>query len=139
MTPYDSENYFQHPLFKQANDAYSLCFLGLFLSYFTILLAVGFAIVGLNKDKERKYRSHFLYILCGCVYYTLYFAICLGVLYWTYQQHFIDQGKLWTPLFLYLFFGLSPFIWWVARFVTGWRLLQNGKDVRCPYTLWLAR
>lgn len=135
---YQSETYYQDNTLKRVNDAYSLCLLGLFCSYLTILVAIGVAIANLPRTRGTPLHSHLKYIISGCVYYTLALGISIGVIYWTYQQHFLDHGKLWTPLTLYLFFGLVPFIWWIARFIRGLKLLKKKQAIANPLTPWLG-
>lgn len=137
-TQYQQENYYQDSMFKRVNDAYSLCLLGLFCSYFTILAALAVTIANLERTRGSSLQSHLRYIMSGCVYYTVALSISISMIFWTYHQHFIDHGKLWTPLALYLFFGFAPFIWWVARFIRGLKILKQNRPIINPLTPWLG-
>lgn len=139
MQNYEQDDYYQHSFYKLTHDAYSLCLLGLFCSYFTILVAIVVAIYNFKRTKGTIFYTHLKYIIWGCAYYTIFLLGSIGVLVWTYRQHFFSQGFFWTPLITFLFFGLAPFIWWTIRFVRGINILKLGHHIQNPYTPWFGK
>ncbi len=139
MTNYRNEEYYRNPAYKVANDAYTLCLAGVFFSFLTIIAAFVVALWNRKKVGEGIYRSHLEYVIYGSVYYTVFVGVCVAAIFWTHQQQFLAHGRLFTPLFLYLGFGLAPFVWWIWRFVRGVKLLMRNIAVANPQTFWLAR
>lgn len=139
MQDYHLDLYYQDRLYKRTQDAYSLCLIGLFCSYFTIIAAAITAIANLPAAKKTPFYNHLLFVLLGTVYYTAAVGISVGIIIWVYRQHYISQGVFWMPLFCYLFFGLAPFIWWVVRFARGFKLLKNSRPLTNPYTPWMPK
>lgn len=136
MQHYEQEPYFQDPSLKRIHDAYSLCFLGLFLSYFTIIAAFIIALLHRPTVKNSYLLSHIDYILCGCVYYTAFIAASIGIIIWNYQQSFFSQGNLIVGGFLYIFFAFFPFVWWVRRFLRGLAYFKARQPIPQPYSPW---
>lgn len=138
MQSYEQDAYFNNLAFKRVNDAYSLCFLGLFLSYFTIILAFVLALYIRPQLKKSYLLSHVDYILYGCGYYSLFLFATIGVVIWNYKMSFFSQGNLFLGGFLYLsiFF---PFVWWIRRFIRGLAYLKRGQAIAKPHSPWRAK
>lgn len=131
----EQDPYFHNQALKRVNDAYSLCFLGLFLSYLTIIVAVIVAFLERPKVKNTYLLSHIDYILYGCLYYSLLLFGTIGIVIWNYQQSFFSQGNFFLGTFLYLLLFL-PFIWWIRRFIRGLQYLKRNKAISNPKSLW---
>lgn len=125
--------------YKYASDNYSLCFLGIFLSYLTIVLAFCYALWQLFKHKEALYRSHFVYIACGCVYYTALMAACFGIAFLNYRAGLFTRGYLIFGVALYVVPAIFPFWWWVMRFVRGNSYLKQALAIPHPFLPTLPR
>lgn len=136
MQHYEQETYFNNPTYKSIHDAYSLCFLGIFLSYFTIIAAFILTLVQRPKFKDSHITSHADYILFGCLYYTGFILAAIGIIYWNYQQSFFSQGNLIVGGFLYVFPAFFPFVWWIRRFIRGINYLKRGLAIPRPASPW---
>lgn len=140
MNNYQNEEYFTDKDYKFIHDCYSLAFLGLFLSYLTVLLTVFYAGINYKKYKNNPLiNSHLKYILSGCLYYTLIAIFCFALIYWNYKLALFSKGHLIEGLGIYIFCGLYPFIYWIARFISGFKKLRNKKILKKPYFIGLPK
>lgn len=138
MNNYQNEEYFTDKDYKFIHDCYSLAFLGLFLSYLTVLLTVFYAGINYKKYKNNPLiNSHLKYILSGCLYYTLIAIFCFALIYWNYKLALFSKGHLIEGLGIYIFCGLYPFIYWIARFISGFKKLRNKEILKKPYFIGL--
>ena len=140
MNDYTKEEYFLNKDYKFIHDCYSLSFLGLFLSYFTVLLTVFYAGINYKKYKDNPLiNSHLKYILSGCFYYSFLVIFCFALIYWNYKLALFSKGHLIEGLGIYIFCALYPFIYWIARFICGFKKLRKKEIIENPFFIGLPK
>lgn len=122
------------PIYRSANDVYSLLLISLILSPLTLPLALGIILYRLPQSRGSFLRSHFLYALGNILQYPV--VVLAVVLAWRWvaaQAFFTAQGNIFPPLLLYPALVILPVAWWIWRFVQGYRLLKAGKGIAEPF------